>query len=242
MLLNHQAGLAALRRPLPEGAFYDWEVMVGALEKEEPFWPPGTRNGYHALTFGWLVGEVVRRVSGKSLGTFFHDEVAGPLGLDFWIGLPDGRESRVAPMIPGEPDLESPFFKAMADPASLPALLFLIPRLSRSPRPRFAGGSWPRSGPRGYRQRRGLAGMYRRLRRKGLVSGTSLARMAMVIGDGRTPHLPTRLSLRVHGESLDNRRQPRAPRSVILPGRLRPSPAGRHRVCRPASGDVVRIR
>ena len=99
MLLNHQAGLPAVRAPLPQGAYANWELMVNALAKEEPFWEPGTRNGYHALTMGWLVGEVVRRVSGKSLGTFFRDEIAKPLGLDFWIGLPEEKESRVAPMI-----------------------------------------------------------------------------------------------------------------------------------------------
>src|SRR5262245_22180171 len=81
MLLAHQAGLPAVREPLPQGAFYDWDLMVGSLAAEAPFWEPGTRNGYHALTFGFLVGEVVRRVSGRSLGTFFRDEVAAPLGL-----------------------------------------------------------------------------------------------------------------------------------------------------------------
>src|SRR4029434_5232735 len=90
----------AVREPLPAGAFYDWDLMVERLAAEAPFWEPGTRNGYHALTFGFLVGEVVRRVSGKSLGTFFHDEVATPQGLDFWIGLPEGEEPRVAPQIP----------------------------------------------------------------------------------------------------------------------------------------------
>ena len=104
MLLNHQAGLPAVRENLPQGAYADWDLMVNALAKEEPFWEPGTRNGYHALTYGWLVGEVVRRVSGKSLGTFFRDEIAQPLGLDFWIGLPEDKEARVAPMIAAEPD------------------------------------------------------------------------------------------------------------------------------------------
>jgi Beta-lactamase len=61
MLLNHQAGLAALRQPLPPGAFWDWDLMVTILEKEEPWWTPGSMHGYHGLTFGWLVGEVVRR-------------------------------------------------------------------------------------------------------------------------------------------------------------------------------------
>ena len=83
MLLNHQAGLAAVRNPLPPGAFFNWEGMIHALERQEPWWKPGSQHGYHALTFGWLVGEVVRRVSGKSLGTFFREEVAVPLGLDF---------------------------------------------------------------------------------------------------------------------------------------------------------------
>ena len=76
-LLNHQAGLPAVRDPLPSGCFYDWSLMVDALAREEPFWRPGTRNGYHALTFGYLVGEVIRRVDGRSLGAFFRDEVAG---------------------------------------------------------------------------------------------------------------------------------------------------------------------
>ena len=74
--------------------------MVELLAAEEPFWKPGTRNGYHMINFGWTVGELVRRVSGKSLGTFFRDEVAEPLGLDFWIGMPEELEPRVAPMMP----------------------------------------------------------------------------------------------------------------------------------------------
>src|SRR3989475_2033545 len=128
MLLNHQAGLPALRQPLPEKAFYDWDFMVKALEKEEPFWKPGSMHGYHGFTFGWLVGEVVRRVSGKSLGTFFREEVAEPLGLDFWIGLPEALENRVAPIIPADPpgpdEPLSPMMAAMAaDPTSLQTLV-----------------------------------------------------------------------------------------------------------------------
>src|SRR5215216_5146960 len=102
-LLNHQAGLPAIREPLPPGAFYDWEYMTDALAREEPFWPPGTQHGYHGLTFGYLVGEVVRRVSGRPLGEFFRDEVTGPLGIEFWLGLPEELEPRVAPMIPVDP-------------------------------------------------------------------------------------------------------------------------------------------
>ncbi len=127
MLLNHQSGLPALSEPLPPGAFYDWELMVRMLEKQAPFWTPGSMHGYHAFTFGWLVGELVRRISGKSLGTFFREEVAEPLGLDFWIGLPEELEDRVAVIIPAPPpDPGGPvsaMFAAMVDPTSLQTLL-----------------------------------------------------------------------------------------------------------------------
>ena len=105
-LLCHQVGLPVLDEPLAIEDFLAWEPPVRALAGQRPVWEPGTTHGYHALTYGWLVGEVVRRISGKSLGTFFADEVAGPLGLDFWIGLPASEERRVSPMI--EIDLEDP--------------------------------------------------------------------------------------------------------------------------------------
>ena len=105
-LLSHQVGLPVLDKPLAIEDFLAWEPPVNALAAQTPVWEPGTTHGYHAMTYGWLVGEVVRRVSGKSLGTFFADEVAGPLGLDFWIGLPASEESRVSPMI--NIDLEDP--------------------------------------------------------------------------------------------------------------------------------------
>ena len=68
MLLNHQAGMAAIRRPLVMEDMYSWETMTEALAEQEPWWTPGERHGYHALTYGWLVGEVVRRIDGRSLG------------------------------------------------------------------------------------------------------------------------------------------------------------------------------
>ncbi len=100
MLLNHQAGLPGFRHEIPAGKPYDWEYMINAIAAEQPFWEPGRNYAYHSLTFGWLVGEVVHRVSGKSVGTFFRDEVAKPLGLDFWIGLPESEEGRTAPLLP----------------------------------------------------------------------------------------------------------------------------------------------
>ncbi|MBI3801053.1 MAG: beta-lactamase family protein [Deltaproteobacteria bacterium] len=223
MLLNHQAGLPALRQPLPEGAFYNWEIVVAALGQEEPFWQPGTRNGYHGLTFGWLVGEVVRRVAGKSLGTFFQDEVARPLGLDFWIGLPDQMDPRVAPMIPGEPDTESPFFVAMANPSSLQALLFLNTGgyMTRPDYDSRAAHAAEIGGAGGITNARGLAGMYAPLAcgGKNVVSRDILARMAAVssaTGQDTSLLVPTRFSLGFM-KSMDNRRQPRGQQdSVIL--------------------------
>lgn len=105
-LLSHQVGLPVLDEALAIEDFLAWEPPVEALAAQSPVWVPGTTHGYHAITYGWLVGEVVRRISGKSFGTFFADEVAGPLGLDFWIGLPVSERHRVASMI--EVDLEDP--------------------------------------------------------------------------------------------------------------------------------------
>jgi CubicO group peptidase (beta-lactamase class C family) len=97
-LLSHRAGLAAIRDLLPDDALYDWNSMCAALAAETPWWTPGTAHGYHAVTFGWLVGEVVRRITGKSLGTYFREEIAEPLGVDFHIGLSEPEHGRVAEM------------------------------------------------------------------------------------------------------------------------------------------------
>ena len=129
MLLDHTAGLPAFRDRLKPGAFYDWEYMVGRLEQEAPFWPPGSHVSYHMMTFGWTVGEVIRRVSGRTVGQFFCQEVAGPLQLDFHIGAPDKIEARIAPvsafMTTGD-ELRSPFAEAvMSDGGPVPRLAFL---------------------------------------------------------------------------------------------------------------------
>jgi CubicO group peptidase (beta-lactamase class C family) len=99
-LLSHTAGLPGISTQLSTEALFDWERMTAALAAETPWWTPGTANGYHAVTFGHLVGEVARRILGCSLGTFFRDEVARPLGADFHIGLPESEDARVAEMVP----------------------------------------------------------------------------------------------------------------------------------------------
>jgi CubicO group peptidase (beta-lactamase class C family) len=98
-LLCHQAGVPAIDRRLTPEELQSWTPAIEALAEQAPFWAPGTAHGYHALSYGYLVGEVVRRISGRSLGTFFAEEVAGPLGLDFFIGLPEEYESRVSPIV-----------------------------------------------------------------------------------------------------------------------------------------------
>ena len=95
-LLSHQAGLPVIDTPLTFEDACAWHPVIRALEAQKPLWQPGTEHLYHAHTFGFLVGEVVRRITGKSLGTFFADEVAAPLGLSAWIGLPKEQEERVA--------------------------------------------------------------------------------------------------------------------------------------------------
>jgi CubicO group peptidase (beta-lactamase class C family) len=104
-LLSHQAGLPALRDRLPDGSMLDWAFMTRALAAEPPWWPPGTGHGYHVNTFGFLAGEVIRRVAGTSVGAMLRDQVAGPLGADVHIGLPAAEHGRVAEFVwPQPPD------------------------------------------------------------------------------------------------------------------------------------------
>jgi CubicO group peptidase (beta-lactamase class C family) len=95
-LLGHRAGLAALRTPLPHAALYDHALIARELAAQEPFWAPGTQHGYHAQTFGFLLGELVRRVTGHTLGHYLREEITGPLAADVHIGLDASDDERVA--------------------------------------------------------------------------------------------------------------------------------------------------
>ena len=106
-LITHQAGLPAVRLRLPPGAMLDWNVMTGALAAQRPWWEPGTAHGYHVNTFGFLVGEVLRRSTGHTVGALLRAEIAGPLGADVHIGLPAAEHGRVADFAwPGPPPPE----------------------------------------------------------------------------------------------------------------------------------------
>jgi CubicO group peptidase (beta-lactamase class C family) len=102
-LMCHAAGLSCWSEPFVNDDLYDWEKAVSMLAVQAPLWPPGTQSGYHAITQGYLIGEVVRRITGKTIGTFFRQEVAEPLGADFWIGLPASEDGRVAKLQPPPP-------------------------------------------------------------------------------------------------------------------------------------------
>ena len=132
-LLTHQAGLPALDRPVTVEDLCAWDPVVDMLAAQAPLWEPGTAFGYHARTYGFLVGEVIRRVTGHTVGAFFAKEVAAPLDLDFFIGLPEEEEARVAPLLeylPPEPGAEAdPFLAAVADPSTLAHRVFMNPAL-----------------------------------------------------------------------------------------------------------------
>jgi CubicO group peptidase (beta-lactamase class C family) len=216
MMLDHSAGVPALRAKVKDTGPYEWDYMTDRLAAEVPFWEPGTRNGYHGFTFGWTVGEIVRRGSGKSLGTFFQDEVARPLGLDFWIGLPEAIEPRVAPMIPyiyKSGEAKTPFMTDLAKVPTSPASLFF-----------FNVGAWRTGGANtragraaeigaanGVTNARGLAGMYAPLAQGGgrLVDAGTLARMgevSMATHDDATLRIPTRFAPGFM-KSMDNRKR-----------------------------------
>jgi CubicO group peptidase (beta-lactamase class C family) len=216
MMLDHSVGVPALRAKVKDSGPYEWDYMTGLLSEEAPFWEPGTRNGYHGFTFGWTVGEMVRRAAGVSLGTFFQNEIAKPLGLDFWIGLPETIEPRVAPIIAyayKAEEAKTPFMIDLATKRDSPAALFY-----------FNVGAWRTGGANtragraaeigaanGVTNARGLAGMYAPLAQGGgkLVDGKTLARMgevSMATHDDATLRIPTRFALGFM-KSMDNRKR-----------------------------------
>lgn len=121
-LLSHSAGLPAFSRPFSAEELYDWDLAVSDLESQAPLWEPGTQSGYHGVTQGFLLGEVVRRITGQTYGTWFRENVAEPAGADFHIGLRDRDLSRVAELLQ-DPSADGSAF-ANLDPESMTAKVF----------------------------------------------------------------------------------------------------------------------
>lgn len=178
-LLSHRAGLAAVKPLLPNEALYDWDAMTKALAAEEPWWEPGTDHGYHAVTFGWLVGEVVRRVSGQRVGAYFREHIAGPLGADFQIGLPEAEHARCGEMsmlAPPDPTASGPDLATaiMSDPEGVTARAFMNPMsLAFGPNiPAWRSAEIPAAN--GHASARGVAGVYRALAAGGTIDGVKI--------------------------------------------------------------------
>jgi CubicO group peptidase (beta-lactamase class C family) len=180
-LLSHRAGLPAIRRDLPAGALFDWTAMTEAIAETAPWWIPGERHGYHAITFGHLVGEVIRRVDGRSVGAFLRAEVTGPLRSDFFIGVPEDADERaaevLAPPAPTEPTI---WDTILADPESVSGRTFLNP-----PRPpdlvntrAWRAAEIPAAN--GHGSARGVARVYAALARGGELDGVRLLAPATI--------------------------------------------------------------
>jgi CubicO group peptidase (beta-lactamase class C family) len=211
MMLNHQSALPSLRDPVKPGGFADWDYMAGRMADEEAFWEVGTRNGYHMVNFGWTVGELVRRVSGKSLGTFFQEEVAQKTGAKFWIGLPESEKVHIAPIRPYVPqptDQPTEFtIKLVSDPESVQHKSFLNTggwdfNIRANQAAEIGGGG-------GLSNARGQVAMYTPLATNSgaLVSGDRLAAMARVSAATQrdfTLLIPTRFASGFM-KSMDNR-------------------------------------
>jgi len=169
-MLSHQAGLPAIRKPLPDGAALTWNTIVDALAEQRPWWEPGTAHGYHVNTFGFLAGELVRRIDGRSIGTLLREDVAQPLGADIHIGLPASEHRRVSdfqwPGNPATPELDG-------DDALMRWNTYWNP-------PGFSGAHWvnhPRwreaevPSTNGHGNARGIARIYSALAQDGEIDG-----------------------------------------------------------------------
>jgi CubicO group peptidase (beta-lactamase class C family) len=201
-LLCHRAGLPAIREPLAPEALYDWSSMTAALAAETPWWTPGAEHGYAPITYGWLIGEVIRRVDGREPGAAIIARTAQPLGLDFHIGLDDTEFHRVAHIARGKGNLGDAAAQRllrtmMTDAAALSTRAFTNPPsvLTSTNKPEWRRMSQPAAN--GHGNARSLAGFYTGLLQGKLLDEALLAELTRehAVGEDRTLLTCTRFGL-----------------------------------------------
>lgn len=226
MALDHTLGVPHLREPVKPGGFWDYEGMVTRVADEAAFWTPGTRQGYHGLTMAWTVGELVHRAARRRLGRFFDEELARPLGLDFWIGLPETAEARVSPMLPVTPDqpwIATRFVQQALNAPGSPTQLFMRDFAQFDVNTRACHAAEVGSA-NGIANARGLAGLYAPFANGGSLDGrhyvsrdtlTRMSRVAAATGEDATLMIPVRFAAGFM-KSMDNRRIPHTVNSSVL--------------------------
>ena len=174
-LLSHQAGLCGVETKLEVADLYDFDKMVNLLAAQKPLWEPGTAVGYHAITWGYLPGELVRRITGKTLGQYFREKVAEPLGADFYIGLPDSEMSRCGTLIGPNRARKKP---RMTEVPKMPDLYPIsLQNPSIAPYRDASSDVWRRAeiaAANGQANARGIARIYAALANGGLLNGTKI--------------------------------------------------------------------
>jgi CubicO group peptidase (beta-lactamase class C family) len=212
-LLTHQAALPAIARPLPPQAWDRWDVMTEALAAQAPWWPPGAGHGYHVNTQGFLIGEVVRRVTGRTLGAYLRDEIGQPAGVDFSIGLGPEHDVRCAEIVPRAPSPEDEELRRQlgVDPARLSGVALMRVNAYRNP-PELSGTgvvntrAWRAAevpSTNGHGNARAVARLYSALAGDGCLDGVHVLSPALVAhaieehvhGDDILLQRPTRFGL-----------------------------------------------
>nr|WP_272492514.1 serine hydrolase domain-containing protein [Pseudomonas sp. TMW22091] len=215
-LLSHRAGLPAIRQMLPREALYDWQTMVDALAAEEPWWTPGEGHGYAAITYGWLLGELIRRADGRSAGQSIVARTAKPLGLDFHVGLADDEFYRVAHVArskgnEGDEVSKRMLMTMMREPNSMTTRAFANPPsiMTSTNTPEWRRMEQPAAN--GHGNARSLAGFYSGLLDGRLLEAEMLEQLTREhsIGEDKTLLTQTRFGL---GCMLD---QPNVPNATF---------------------------
>lgn len=226
MALDHTVGVPHLRDTVLPGEFWDYQRMVERVAAEPAFWEPGTRQGYHGITMAWTVGELIHRASGQRLGDFFRNELARPLGADFFIGLPEAEEARVAPMIMAEPDqawIETRFIQAALTTKDTPTALFMRDFATFEPNSRACRAAEVGSA-NGMSNGRAMARLYAPFANGGILDGkrfvgaetiTRMGRVASATEDDATLKIPARFGLGFM-KATDNRALPNVVNSSLL--------------------------